>query len=283
MASLLVSLSSVSKEPLIWLTLTLRKTSYILSSRVLWLIETPSSLSHHWILAPVREGGGYSLVGVGCAARFFKSWPDFKPKHLIFHTRFQTRTSKIHARFQIWPLGRNYLLRYERKQEKHSIPFRIRIVLFLSYWFGIETINAFIRSVVPSKTIPDSRPKWAKSIPVIRPKRLKNPTRWGGTYLYGFYKVVPPGLWPKRCRPVADTKARPSDPTTCEGKISRTQGMSQERSKEKKRKKQITNKTNKRTATETKRKGCSVQWAISQVFIARWAIYRINMRFLRWL
>ena len=30
--------------------------------------------------------------------------------------------------------------------------------------------------VVPSKTIPDSRPKWAKSIPVFRPKRPKNPT-----------------------------------------------------------------------------------------------------------
>ena len=112
--------------------------------------------------------------------------------------------------------------------------------------------------VVPSKTIPDSRPKWAKCIPVFRPKRLKNPTRWGGTYLYGFYKVVPPGLWPKRCRPVADTKARPSDPTTCEGKISRTQGMSRERSKEKKKKK-TSNKQNKQensNRNETQRVLC---------------------------
>ena len=38
-------------------------------------------------------------------------------------------------------------------------------------------------SVVPSKTIPDSRPKWAKCIFVFRPKRRKNPTRWGGTYV----------------------------------------------------------------------------------------------------
>ena len=45
--------------------------------------------------------------------------------------------------------------------------------------------------VVASKTIPDSRPKWTKSIPVFRPKRLKNPTLWGGTYLYGLYKGVP--------------------------------------------------------------------------------------------
>ena len=55
-------------------------------------------------------------------------------------------------------------------------PFKIRIFLFLSYSFGIETINTFINSLVPSKTIPDSRPKWAKSIPVLRPKRRKNPT-----------------------------------------------------------------------------------------------------------
>ena len=30
--------------------------------------------------------------------------------------------------------------------------------------------------------------------PVFRPKRRKNPTRWGGTYLYSLYKGVPPGL-----------------------------------------------------------------------------------------
>ena len=40
---------------------------------------------------------------------------------------------------------------------------------------------------------PHSRPKWAKCIPVVRPKRRKNPTRWSGTYLYSLYKGVPPG------------------------------------------------------------------------------------------
>ena len=64
--------------------------------------------------------------------------------------------------------------------------------LFLSYSFGIETINTFIHSVVPSKTIPDSRPKWAKCIAFFRPKRRNNPSRWGGTYLYGLNKGVPP-------------------------------------------------------------------------------------------
>ena len=84
------------------------------------------------------------------------------------------------------------LLRLERKQNNYSNPFRIRIFLFLSYSSGIETISTFIHSVVPSKTQPDSRPKWAKCIPVFRPKRRKNPTRWGGTYVYGLYKGVAP-------------------------------------------------------------------------------------------
>ena len=80
-------------------------------------------------------------------------------------------------------------------------PFQIRIFLFLSYSFGTETINTFIHSLVPSKTILDSRPKWAKSIPVFRPKRRKNPTWWGGTYVYGLYKGVPPPPGPKRRHP----------------------------------------------------------------------------------
>ena len=38
------------------------------------------------------------------------------------------------------------LLRLERKQTNSSKPFRIRIFLFLSYSFGIETINIFLHS-----------------------------------------------------------------------------------------------------------------------------------------
>ena len=87
------------------------------------------------------------------------------------------------------------LLRLEQQPKKiYSNPLRIRIFLFLSYSFGIETINTFIHSrTVPSKTIPNSRQKWVKCIPVFRPKRRKNPTRWGGTCLYSLYKRVPPG------------------------------------------------------------------------------------------
>ena len=34
-------------------------------------------------------------------------------------------------------------------------------------------------------------PKWVKSKPVFRPKRLKNHTLWGGIYLNGLYKGGP--------------------------------------------------------------------------------------------
>ena len=65
---------------------------------------------------------------------------------------------------------------------------------YFSFFLTHLELKRKIRSytpVVPSKTIPDSRPKWAKCIPVFRPKRPQNHTLWGG-YLYGLYKEVPP-------------------------------------------------------------------------------------------
>ena len=68
---------------------------------------------------------------------------------------------------------------------------------FLSYSFGIETTNTFKPPVARSKTISDSRPKWADSVPFFRAKQRKNHTLWGGTYLYGLnpfqgYKEIVP-------------------------------------------------------------------------------------------
>jgi len=45
---------------------------------------------------------------------------------------------------------------------------------------------------VPPITISNFRPKSLKSIPAFRPKRLKIHTLWGGTYLYTWYRGVPP-------------------------------------------------------------------------------------------
>ena len=55
------------------------------------------------LLFPPRKGGGglrtHGNSWWGYAARFSKSWPYFRPKNVIFHTRFQT-----------WPLGRIYFI-----------------------------------------------------------------------------------------------------------------------------------------------------------------------------
>ena len=68
-------------------------------------------------------------------------------------------------------------LEQQQKQISQN-PFRTRIFLFLTYLFRIETINSSYTPVAPLKTIPDSRPKWAKSIPVFRLKRRKDPKYW---------------------------------------------------------------------------------------------------------
>ena len=87
------------------------------------------------------------------------------------------------------------LLTLERKQKKFfKFISNSHIFLFLSYSFEMETINFSYIPVVPSKTKPDSRLKWAKCIPVFRAKQRKNPTRWGGTCLFGLYKGAPPPL-----------------------------------------------------------------------------------------
>ena len=60
---------------------------------------------------------------------------------------------------------------------------RIRILLFLSYSFGIETTNLFIHSRDFLKNHTRFQTKCEKCIPVFRLKRRKNPTLWGGTWL----------------------------------------------------------------------------------------------------
>ena len=80
------------------------------------------------------------------------------------------------------------------QQQKIFLNIHFEFTYFSLFLTHLE-LKRKIRSytpVVTSKTIPDSRPKWAKYIPVFRPKRRKSPTRLGGTYIYGLYKGVPP-------------------------------------------------------------------------------------------
>ena len=76
------------------------------------------------------------------------------------------------------------LLRLERQQKDFLKPIMNRILfLFLIHLELKRQIRSYT-PVVSSKTIPDSRPKWAKSISVFGQKRRKNHTLWGGTCLY---------------------------------------------------------------------------------------------------
>ena len=56
------------------------------------------------------RGGTSGNFWWGCAAWFSKSWPDFSPQKCNFLYPFSDQTSKIHTRFQTWPLGRNYVI-----------------------------------------------------------------------------------------------------------------------------------------------------------------------------
>ena len=78
----------------------------------------------------------------GCVAWFSKSWPYFRPKNVIFHTRFQTRPLKF---IPVFRPGLK-LLKLERKQNNSSNVFGIRIFLCRSYSSGIKTITTLVRS-----------------------------------------------------------------------------------------------------------------------------------------
>ena len=132
----------------------------------------------------------------GCAARFSKSWPYFRPKHGIFHTGFQTwplksilvfkpggghKTQHTCLRRQII----SSLLRWERQQKNIflKIHFEFAYYGFISYPFRTNRQICSYTTVAPLKTIPDSRPKRAQK-PLV--------TLWGGTYLNGLYREVTP-------------------------------------------------------------------------------------------
>ena len=87
------------------------------------------------------------------------------------------------------------LLRLERKQKNSSNPFRIHIFLFLSYSFGIGTINTFIHARSSLENHTRFQTKMVKVYTHFQTKRAQNPTRWGGTYLYSLYKGVSPGTF----------------------------------------------------------------------------------------
>jgi len=92
------------------------------------------------------------------------------------------------------------LLRLKLQQKDYfkspgKIHFDFAYSTFLFIWNWNDRTHWYT-TVIPSfvNHIRFHGSKWAKSTTVLRPKRRKNPTLWGGTYLYGLHKEVPPGL-----------------------------------------------------------------------------------------
>ena len=88
----------------------------------------------------------------------------------------------------------HHYLGLEQQQQKRFLnwnPFGIRMFVFLSYSFGIETINTSIQTRRSLENHTRFQIK-IEPIPVFTPKRLQNHALWGGTYIYGLYKRVYP-------------------------------------------------------------------------------------------
>ena len=141
------------------------------------------------VLLRVLGGGG------GGCREILQVLTLFQTKKANFPDPFSDQAFKICTRFQTWPLGRsnvinNVIITQIRSQTKKlfkSIS-NSQVSLF-SHSFGIETINTFIHSpnISPSKTIPESRPKWAKCIAVFRPNSAQIPYPTGRHIQYMAY------------------------------------------------------------------------------------------------
>ena len=127
------------------------------------------------------------LIGILVVAPSSLNPDPTSDQNCHFDTRFQTRPLKSILFFRpcLYAEIMSWLLRSEHKQKIYSNTFRIRIFLFLSFSFGIDTINTFIRSRCSLENHTRSQ---RKIFPFFRLKRSRNHSFWGGTYLYGLYK-----------------------------------------------------------------------------------------------
>ena len=143
------------------------------------------------------EGGGAGAYSwdflVGCATWFFKSWPDFRPKNVIFHTHFQTRTIKSIPIFRpgLYPEIMLSLIRLECKQKKffESNWNSHTVLSFLLIWDWNHKYFHTLFSALENHT--RFQTKMGKVYTRFQTKTAQKPARWGSTYLYSLYKGVP--------------------------------------------------------------------------------------------
>ena len=125
------------------------------------------------ISGPMSPGGPLRNSWWGCAARFSKSWPYFRPKNVIFHTHFETWPLKPTTHSHTWPLRIMSSLLWLEQQQNWNLH------ISLSFFpFEIETKNTFVHSRSSFETIhiPDSRFQMGKLYTHFQTKGAQIPT-----------------------------------------------------------------------------------------------------------
>ena len=161
--------------------------------------------------------GGYlreSLVGV--CRPVLRILTLFQTKKCNFPHPFSDQTSKIHTRFQIWPLGRNYVIiiqiRAQTQKLFKSIWNSHTVFLFLSYSFVIETIKMFTHSRSSLENPTPFQTQMDKVCTRFQTKTKQKPYAMGRhipvwlIYLHGF-------------RPLQPAYVKPLHPQTCNAGI----------------------------------------------------------------
>ena len=127
------------------------------------------------ILYSLRGGGGegYSWEFLEGVCRVVSQILTlFQTQKYHFPHLFSDQISKIHTHFQTWPLGINYVIITDvRAQTKKLFKSISNLHICLSFF---EMVNTFIHYTH------------------FQTKKGQKPTLWGGTYLYGLCKGVPP-------------------------------------------------------------------------------------------
>ena len=101
-------------------------------------------------LNPQEGGGGGERTGIpgnswwGRAARFSKSWLHFRPKYVIFYTRFQTWPLKSILVFRPAILEIMVSLLRLKDQQRYFLKAILNSCIFS---FGIETTNIYIHAL----------------------------------------------------------------------------------------------------------------------------------------
>ena len=135
-----------------------------------WILINFVKFYHSYISL---DPGGV-LLGILCAGVSPGS-PNPDPisdqKNVIFHTRFQTRPLKF---IPVFRPGLK-LLKLERKQNNSSNAFGIRIFLFRSYSFGIETITTLVRSRSSLENHTRFQTKMGEVYTCFQTKKAQNP------------------------------------------------------------------------------------------------------------